>query len=166
MIPGRAYDASKLRISYVASLGIYEGTTYVWGGENRLGIDCSGLVRKGLIVADYRQGIFTLNPALLREGFSLWWHDCSAQALGEEYRHGTRLLFDAPGINELDHSRILPGDIAVTRDGVHTLAYVGNQTWIEADPTVHRVIKVQVPTKNAWFEQPVNILRWSQLAEK
>jgi hypothetical protein len=166
ILPGRADDVSKLRSSYVTSLGNYEGTTYIWGGENRLGIDCSGLVRKGLIMADYRRGISTLNPALLREGFSLWWHDCSAQALGEEYRHGTRLLFDAPSINELDHSRILPGDIAVTRNGVHTLAYIGSQTWIEADPTVRRVIKVQVPTKNAWFGEPVNILRCTQLEEK
>jgi hypothetical protein len=164
--PGRAPDTSKLRASYVASLGNYEGTTYIWGGENRLGIDCSGLVRKGLIMADYRQGISTLNPALLREGFSLWWHDCSAQALGEEYRHGTQLLFGAQSINKLDHSKILPGDIAVTRNGVHTLAYVGNQTWIEADPTVRRVIRVLIPTNNAWFDEPVNILRWTQLEDK
>ena len=166
ILPGRTGDASKLRTSYVASLGNYEGTIYIWGGESRLGIDCSGLVRKGLIMADYHQGISTLNPALLRTGFSLWWHDCSAQALGEEYRHGTRQLFSAPSLNELDHSKILPGDIAVTRNGVHTLAYIGNQTWIEADPTVRRVIKVQVPTKNAWFGEPVNILRWTQLEEK
>ncbi|MBI3986575.1 MAG: C40 family peptidase [Lentisphaerae bacterium] len=33
----------------VQCLRRYEGTLYVWGGENRRGIDCSGLVRKKVI---------------------------------------------------------------------------------------------------------------------
>jgi NlpC/P60 family len=162
LLPGRNIEVEKLRETYVQSLKIYEGTRYVWGGENRLGIDCSGLVRKGLIVANYRAGLATLNPALLREGLSLWWHDCSAKALGEDYRGRTRRLFSANSINEFDASKILPGDIAVTSNGVHTLAYLGDLTWIEADPHEQRVIQVHVPTKNAWFSEPVNLVRWSE----
>ena len=41
-IPGRSYDRDKLRQSYVDHLRSYEGTHYVWGGENKLGLDCSG----------------------------------------------------------------------------------------------------------------------------
>jgi hypothetical protein len=160
-LPARNYDATKLRMNYVRALSGYEGTRYVWGGENRVGIDCSGLVRKALIVADGRQGIVTLNPGLARESLSLWWHDCSAQALGEEYRHRTRRLFSAPSLNSLDYSQIMPGDIAVSANGIHTLAYLGGQTWIEADPSVGRVVKVQAPAENVWFSQPIEILRWT-----
>lgn len=151
-----------LRRNYVGSLLKYEGTRYIWGGENWLGIDCSGLVRSGLIAANYRQGILHLNPSLVREGFSLWWHDCSARALGEEYRGRTRLLVSAASINVIDYATILPGDIAVTDDGIHTLAYLGDRVWIEADPDVKKVIKVQAPAKNPWFDQPVKVMRWVQ----
>jgi len=158
ILPGKESEVSKLRETYVETLANYEGTRYIWGGENRLGIDCSGLVRKGLIVANYRRGIWTLNPGLVREGFSLWWHDCSARALGEGYRQRTRLLFSSESINQIDYSRILPGDIAVTESGVHTLAYLGGQTWIEADPDAGRVLQAQVPSKSPWFNEPVKIM--------
>jgi len=166
VLPGRNPDVSELRQKYVASLGKYEGTRYIWGGENRLGIDCSGLVRSGLMVADYEHGLGTLNAGLVREGISMWWHDCSARALGEEYRHVTRFLFSSPSVNQIDGSRILPGDIAVTADGIHTLAYLGDQIWIEADPDAKRVVKVHVPSGSPWFQQEVPLMRWTQLDEK
>ena len=165
LLPPRSVQMDSLRHRYVDSLGAYNGTRYIWGGENRLGIDCSGLMRSGLIVAEYKEGILALNPGLAREGISMWWNDCSARALGEEYRHRTRRLFSSTGINELDHSRILPGDFAVTTDGVHVLAQMGDKTWIEADPGERKVVKVQVPSHNAWFNEPVNILRWTLLDE-
>ncbi|MDT7602110.1 MAG: hypothetical protein QOF61_107 [Acidobacteriota bacterium] len=161
-LPGRASDGATMRRAYVASLARYEGTRYVWGGENGYGIDCSGLVRRGLINADFRQGIATANPKLLREASSLWWHDASARSLLEGYRQKTREILSAPSINELDHSKILPGDIAVTADGLHTLAYVGDATWIEADPIPMRVVTVKAPSGVTWFKVPVHIMRWSQ----
>ena len=60
------FPRKTLRQKYVDSLVRYEGTKYVWDGENRLGIDCSGLVRKGLIDAAVRAGISTWNPRLIR----------------------------------------------------------------------------------------------------
>ncbi|MFN2599036.1 MAG: NlpC/P60 family protein, partial [Pyrinomonadaceae bacterium] len=51
-----------MRRAYIASLESYEGTRYVWGGENSRGIDCSGLVRRGLINADFHEGVVTANP--------------------------------------------------------------------------------------------------------
>jgi hypothetical protein len=68
-----------------------------------------------------------------------------------------------PSINELDHTKIAKGDFAVTRDGVHTLAYTGNNIWIEADPTYGKVMEVKVPNLNIiWFKVPVLIVRWKQ----
>ncbi len=83
--PGRSYETITLRTAYTQSLRSYEGTRYVWGGENKLGIDCSGLVRAGLIKASLEQGLATLNPGLVRHSLLLWWHDSTAKALGEEY---------------------------------------------------------------------------------
>lgn len=161
--PGRADDPRLLRQEYVRSLQRYDGVRYVWGGENARGIDCSGLVRVGLIDADFRRGITTLNPALLREGASLWWHDCSANALKNEYRHDSIGLFTASNLNTLDYSKIRPGDFCVTENGNHTLAYTGDDTWIEADPYPARVISITCPSKSVWFDQPMRILRWRQL---
>lgn len=59
----------------------------------------------------------------------------------------------------------MPGDMAVTSSGVHVLAYLGERTWIEADPNElqgNRVIRVKTPTRNAWFNMPVHIMRWRQ----
>lgn len=165
LLPPKGVQTTSLRQRYIDALGTYTGTRYVWGGENRMGIDCSGLARSGLIVAEYKEGISALNPGLIREGISLWWNDCSARALGEEYQQRTRRLFSSPSINELDHSRILLGDFAVTANGVHVLAYVGENTWIEADPGEKRVIKLQSPSQNPWFNEPVNIMRWAILDE-
>jgi hypothetical protein len=165
--PGRNYATETLRTAYVASLRSFEGTRYIWGGENKRGIDCSGLVRAGLVKATFQQGLLTLNPGLVRYSLSLWWHDSSAEALGEEYRHQTKRFMTMASINGLDQSKILPGDIAVTVSGVHVLAYLGNREWIEADPHFGRVVVVKTPaTKNPWFEESVHILRWKQLEEK
>lgn len=164
--PKRAENTQALRQQYIRSLLAYKSAPYVWGGENKRGIDCSGLMRCGLIDAEVEQGITTLNPSLLREGFSLWWNDCSARALKDGFQKRTRLLFIAPSLNQLNYSKIEPGDIAVTSSGVHVLAYTGHKTWIEADPNEiagHQVIEVQVPARSAWFNMPVHVMRWRQL---
>lgn len=164
ILPGNKAETEKLTTEYLVALRSYEGTRYIWGGENKLGIDCSGLVRAGLIKANFRQGIRTMNPSLVRFSLSLWWHDCSAKALGEGYRGQTRHILSSPSINALDETKILPGDIAVTKSGVHVLAFLGGHEWIEADPDVRRVVIVHTPAaSNSWFEEPIQILRWTEL---
>lgn len=166
ILPARSADPQKLRQEYVHALQSYEGTTYVWGGESRRGIDCSGLMRCALIDTNVRMGLTTFNPGLLREAFALWWNDSSAKAMKEEFQEKTRLIQTSPGLNQLDHSTIKPGDMAVTSNGVHVMAYVGNQTWIEADPSElqgNKVVQVKLPSRIAWFGTPVHLMRWRQL---
>ena len=47
--------------------------------------------------------------------------------------------------------------------GVHVRAYLRGQTWIEADPDVHKVIEIVLPTDNQWFKAPVVFVRWRWL---
>jgi hypothetical protein len=163
LLPVRPVNADRLRGRYVAALRRYEGATYWWGVENRVGIDCSGLVRKGLVVADIEHGILTLNGGLVRRGLVLWWHDCSARAMRDEYREQTRLVFKADSINQLNHSKVLPGDIAVTSSGVHVLAYLGDRKWIQANPSAGEVITVESPnTETSYYNIDVHVMRWRQ----
>ncbi len=161
LLPGKKVNRQILINRYVNNLSKYDGVPYVWGGEKFLGIDCSGLVRKGMINANLYEGICSLNPSCLRKAVELWWFDCSAKALMNNYRDFTQLRFKAESINKLDHSRLDPGDFAVTVDGVHTLVYLGNSQWIEADPGIGKVIIAIVPVNNnGWFDVPVKILKW------
>lgn len=153
-----------LRERYVQCLRTYEGCPYFWGGESRRGIDCSGLIRRGLIDACFHKSVTSLDPGLLRHGLSLWWNDTSAKALGEEHQGLTQHLFDTEDLKNLDHSKLHSGDIAVTSDGVHIMAYLGEEMWIEADPGKLKVITLHAPTTtNGWFCRPVKIMRWSLL---
>ena len=151
-----------MRDDYLKGLQRYDGVTYFWGGENPRGIDCSGLVRRGLIDTLFLRVVRTFHPGLVRESLSLWWGDCTAKALGNGQL--TTHVTDSPSINSLKHDQIMPGDLAVTTDGLHVLAYLGDSTWIEADPSILKVIKVQVPARdNGWFQTPVRIVRWRLL---
>ena len=165
LLPGKTRrDKAVLRSGYVAGLLRYEGDRYFWGGESPKGIDCSGLIRRGLIDSLFLRGVRTLDAGLVRHALWLWWHDCTARELGEG--HGmTTLLLETPSINALDHARISPGDIAVTANGLHVMAYLGDKRWIEADPSFERVLTITVPTENGWFREPMKIVRWNILSQ-
>lgn len=165
LLPGRPIESATLRQTYTSHLRRYENAPYVWGGENRRGIDCSGLVRRALITSYTQLAITTLNPHAVRTAIDMWWHDCTARALRDRYRNFTTPLFAAPAINSITHSLLMPGDIAVTSNGCHVLAYLGDHQWIEADPGILRVVTVTVPTDNMWFTVPVHIMRWTEMTE-
>jgi hypothetical protein len=161
ILPARGINNSSLRNTYVKALCSYEGTRYWWGGENLIGIDCSGLVRRAMINALVKEGVRTLNGRALRSAVEMWWYDTSARALRDGYRNQTVKLTDAASINTLDHSLLQAGDIAVTENGVHVMAYVGQNIWIEADPAIGKVVKVKTPSEdNGWFKAPVQVMRW------
>jgi hypothetical protein len=163
VLPGRAVDPADLRTEYVKQLKRYNGTRYVWGGENGRGIDCSGLIRRALINTHMRIAFTTANPSALRSGLDLWWHDCSALAMRDQYRDFTVPVLKAESINSITNPLLRPGDLAVTASGIHILAYLGNQEWIQAEPGEMKVITLTVPHENGWLKQPVHIMRWTQM---
>ena len=162
-MPSRQINQADLREDYVRALCRYESRPYKWGAENFFAVDCSGLIRQGFIDANFLYGMKTLNGALVREALLLWWYDSSAKALRDEYRGRTLKVIKTDCINELDHHQIFPGDFAVTQNGVHCLAYLGEGRWIQADPAVHKVRIDSVPVEDSsWFRQPIYIMRWSE----
>jgi hypothetical protein len=163
LLPGRTPNPASLRAEYVRSLQGFQGTAYIWGGENGIGIDCSGLIRCGWIDANLRTGLRTLNPGPVRQAARIWWQDCSAQELGEGYRDRTRFVGTTSALNRADYPGLQAGEIVVTESGAHTMAYLGDRIWIEADPLAGSVITVQAPAaQNPWFEQPMKIMRWRE----
>jgi hypothetical protein len=166
LLPARPHDPTILRDTYISSLRGLHNTLYVWGGETRVGIDCSGLIRGGMREAELQEGLRTLNGELLRDAAFQWWDDSSASAIGEEHRGRTHLLQTVPSLNETDYNTLLPGDLAVTGGGVHILAYIGDRTWIQADPLPMKVVYTTAPSKSGWFSQKAKILRWRVLEPK
>jgi energy-coupling factor transporter transmembrane protein EcfT len=160
LLPGRAPNASLLRLDCARAMQRYEGARYIWGGESFKGIDCSGLVRRGIVDSCFIDGLRMVNPRLLRIGYSIWWHDCTAKDLRDQYLEMTRPIAEATAINAAHESDLQPGDLAVTANGIHILAYLGNNSWIEADPSVGKVIQVKMPSTNPWFNTPVKFMRW------
>jgi len=165
VLPGRSTRQTEpLRAEYLAKLRRYKGVRYIWGGESFCGIDCSGLIRRGLIDALFSRGVSTADAALVRQAIGLWWHDCTASALGAGQEGLTVPVLETPKINALDHSQIRPGDLAVTTNGIHIMAYLGGQRWIEADPGIGSVVVVTAPSSdNGWFHGPMRIVRWTML---
>jgi hypothetical protein len=166
LLPDREFPkADVLRTDYLTALQRYEGTRYIWGGENSRGIDCSGLVRRSWIEALLTRGVLDFNPTLARKGLSLWWNDCTAAALGRATPGLTEAVTETPSLNALDHRGIERGDLATTSNGVHVLAYLGDEVWIEADPVMKRVIRINARTSDSvWLHSPVKVVRWSGLA--
>ena len=163
MLPARALpNDATLSADYITSLRRYEGVRYYWGGESPRGIDCSGLVRRGLVDGLFWSGVRRLDAGLVRHSLSLWSNDCSAEALGAQHAGLTKHILDTPSINALDHTSIQPGDLAVTSSGGHVMAYLGANTWIEADPYIGRVVSEVAPSSsNGWFQMQMRIVRWS-----
>lgn len=166
--PAKAPDVPGLRSRYIAALNSYSGTPYVWGGENGRGIDCSGLMRRAMIDALWSQGWARQDAGCWREAVHIWWRDCSAREMKAGYDGRIAELFPAKSLNALDTSSLQPGDLAVLKSGVHVLAFVGGQTWIQADPNLanggDKVIHTTAPSKNGWFGQSVVICRWKILS--
>jgi hypothetical protein len=157
-------DRSALRASYCDALNSYQGCRYVWGGVGYFGIDCSGLVQKGLEDGLVTNGLVGTNPRLIREGIWIYWHRTTARVLGEGDAGRTFVITEGHPLNELDYSLLTPGDLAVTASGDHVMAYLGQKTWIAADPGEGKVTRFTIPElKNPYFSTPMRIVRWKIL---
>lgn len=163
-LPEKPMDQGKLHSRYVAAMERMEGTRYVWGGESRWGIDCSGLPRRALRDALWASGMENGNGAAFREWMRQWWFDTSAKAMGQNYRGFTRPLGVSGKLRDLDCSHLSSGDLAVTADDRHVMVYLGDGRWIQADPMASKVIITHaVHGQNAWFNSMVTMHRWMVL---
>ena len=161
LAPDRPIDCGGLQAEYVHCLQRFKSVPYVWGGETHTGIDCSGLVRAGLVDAEIEVGIKTVNPRLLRHAAGLWWNDSSALALGDEFQGRTIRTVMVHSLNAADYAAIRPGDIAIIDEGKHAMVYIGERNWIEASPTENRVVVVQAPSaQDVYFDMEAQIVRW------
>jgi hypothetical protein len=161
LLPGKPVPPEELSYRYVSALGRMQGTPYLWGGESRGGIDCSGLPRRALRDALMDIGIGTGNGTAFREWARQWWYDTSARAMAENYRGFTRPLGVAGKLRDLDFDQLSSGDLAVTGDGRHVMVYFGHGKWIQADPGREKVI-IEDPLldRNSWFDSYVTLHRW------
>lgn len=164
--PQRSMNAGKLRAEYVRRLTSYEGVEYVWGGETHRGVDCSGLVRAAWFETLRQRGWTEKDPGSFREAFRIWWFDSSAQELGRGYSGRTQRILEATNVRTIDTSRLVAGDLAVVARGVHVMGYLGNNEWIEADPGIHRVIRIKSNDKNSWLDSSAVVVRWNILTNR
>jgi len=166
LFPARPIDQAALHSAYVARLGGFQGVRYVWGGEGRLGIDCSGLPRKALREAMLLQGLKTANGTLVRGWAFHWWNDASARALAGEHLEYVHPLGISGTIRKIAYDNLESGDLAITKDGVHVLVYYGNNQWIQAEPGLGKVVVLDGRTDPIyWFDAPVALYRWHVFGE-
>lgn len=164
--PGGKINSEELRGDYIRRLAGFEGVKYHWGGESSRGIDCSGLPRSAFRDALLSYGCRHLNGRAFRHWAEQWWFDASAKALGEGYRGYTFQLGTKGSIREMSYDSLVPGDLAVTTNGLHVLAYAGDGRWIQADPGIGSVATLDGRTSdNGWFRAPVTTHRWSLLEQ-
>lgn len=162
LLPGREMDHETLKKTYLSELLGLAGTKYVWGGESRRGIDCSGLARRALRSALLHEGITRGNGRAFRDWAEQWWFDTSAKAMSEGYRGFTVARRMEGKMSGLNPDSLEPGDMAVTQGGVHVLVYLGNAIWIQADPGEGLVtIGSGKADLDPWFSNHVSIHRWS-----
>ena len=152
---------ARLRNQYVQELRSYEGTRYLWGGENRFGIDCSGLPRKAMRNALVITGLKNGNSDFILSALKNWWFDASAKALSEGDRNYVYPLNVSGMVKESPTYFLQPGDLAITDDGVHVMVYLSPNEWISADPGQGKVV-IEHPSesKNPWFTRPVHFFRF------
>ena len=166
LLPGKPVNVSELREDYLKRMVSYQGTIYHWGGENRRGIDCSGLPRKAMREALFSNGIRKLDGGSLRLFLKHWWNDASAKALAEGHLGYTIPTGQSGTIASMDYSGLIPGDLVVTKDRRHIFAYLGNDRWIQVDPGAEKVtIENGRTSPNTWFDVTVTSHRWAILTE-
>ncbi len=163
MINHSTIDKKLLSTLYVEQLHSFHQSPYVWGGESGLGVDCSGLPRKSMINALLLYALYRLNGGALFKAIDYWWHDASAYEMSLSYKERMVVFDDIFTVNKSSHVAVQPGDLAVTKNGTHVMVYLNAQQVIQAEPGAGQVIIDEIPSRNAWLNQSVKLVRWSVL---
>ena len=154
--------SSALRTVYINQLKSYVGTQYYWGGETRLGIDCSGLARTAFWQTMLAEGISKHNFHLLVPIlWKFWWRDLSASDMEDGKYNYTKHIGKADKLAGYNNKNLSPGDIAIPGSS-HVLIYIGNNQWIEASPEDNKVVinKAIPNSKRSYFNMKVEFVRW------
>lgn len=117
-------------------------------------------MRRGWIDALVIAGIRTRDPQLVRLAIRLWWMDTTANGLGDG--HDTIAVQSIPA-SLPPVETLQAGDLAISAGGVHILAYLGQDQWIDADPSAGKV-RILPTGENPWLADPVKVVRWKWLA--
>jgi hypothetical protein len=142
-------DADK----YVAALKRYEHVPYVWGGETKKGIDCSGLIRMALFdvyLSDYKWGA----------ALHIFFFDAAAKDLGRKYKNILTYKRSYPSIKEIPLAELKKGSIVVASD-IHTFAYIGENQWIQASPTDYKVTIKDADEPDKYFRTAVELFTFN-----
>jgi hypothetical protein len=146
----------RLRDRYVAVLLSYEGMNYAPYGEEE-GISCSTLVRKALI------NTFEIDGD---KNIKIQNYPCTSEELRKGCHGELSSVFNAENLKGIDYNQLQPGDIAILGNsiGIHTMAYIGNESWIHADPITQKVVKTKATDINDdWSMFNVRVMRWNLL---
>jgi len=156
------YDRSRLSASYIEQLQRFRGSTYIWGGERKSGIDCSGLARVALFRAAFKESLLSFNGRLFTKACLFWWRDLTAKDMGAGTYGYSHRITEVMQLAGMDNAPLKRGDLAVTKDGVHVFIYCGDGYWIEANPSDRGVVyqKAVANSPRSWFRKPVVIVRW------
>lgn len=152
--PSVHLSKDQLQQNYVDALLNYEGMAYASYGEKD-GISCSTLARKAMI-----------NTAGVSGGarFAIEISPCSSNELKEGCNELLSPVLKADSLLDIDYRQLQKGDVAVIGNGfgVHTMVYIGNETWFHSDPVTKTVGKFDLTDKNSdWLKYKVTIMRWN-----
>jgi|LNAP01.1.fsa_nt_gb hypothetical protein len=166
-LPGKTIEPDTLHDLYIESLMRYKGVRYVWGGEGKLGIDCSGLPRRALRDALIKTGFSDFNGAAFRLAVFHLWNDASASAIARGFMDYAIPLEVGGILKDIDTTKLTSGDLAITADGIHVLVFLGQHLWIEADPDIGSVTILHTGIDTSpWFSERVSLYRWKLLSKE
>lgn len=126
--------------SYATRLQLLKG----WSSQGYYGFNCSGFLSRAHGEA-YRS-----EQAMFRGG------------------NGLTIVSDLDSRNQIDESKLQPGDIAAFGGpqgiGLHVAAYLGQGIWIDSDSRRGQVATYRLQSKSisdTWFQGRVHIVRWN-----
>ncbi|HCC07619.1 MAG TPA: hypothetical protein DEP72_05610 [Clostridiales bacterium] len=162
------YGSNKVVVSnelinacYVENLKDYENTKYMSGGENGIGIDSSGLVRRPMIDTFIEMGLLTKNMQYIRVALRIWLDDYAISDIYNNYKDMYIDIQKFSSISEITDKTIKSGDILIYDNCSQVYIYLGNNEWIEVNANDKKTIIVSaIPALCIVQEISGKVVRW------